>query len=243
MLYSRAEEPPLLRDIAGQPEYLEGLDGARIAAVDEEFNVLPATGRLGLGRFVAVNQAGIVCLIEVRHSPRSATHEWLTRKEEVGYTAEDYALCAASRHEITISLMTPVPAPGACSCVLFQTALIDRLAILAEAVVYDHEASRFTSPVRRRVPDATWPLDVREHIGFQVVGEGKDVCVRTRGMVKFACAEVQAERVPRQNETIQLVIAALSDLAQQMATGARPSAPDTTADFEEEFVEIPLRAN
>lgn len=219
LLYARARDLPLLADVANA-ESVGGAVEAEMAAVDEGFTLIAETGeRLTVGHFVVVNSEGFITKVTVRAACRTDAHQWLPHKDELGYTPEDFALCAVSHYEIGVELMTPVPRPRACAAVVFQSQLIDRIALLTKAVVFDIDASRFTSPVRRRIADALWPVDIREHVGFQL-SRGKDgVRVRTRGMVKFGCPDLEAAEIPAQNETIQLVTAALADLAQQIALG------------------------
>ncbi len=225
ILYARAEVLPRLDEIAN-PSGTDGALNARLAAVDDKLRVVEGETRLGLGRFVAVNEAGFVVRVAVQTAPKAIAHHWLTHKEELGYTSEDFTLCTASRYEISVQMLTPVPVPSACAAVRFQAELIDRLALLTKAVVLDVDAGRFTSPVRRRIPDALWPFDVREHIGFQALRKEAGMSIRTRGMVKFGCPELEAERLPAQMESLQMATAALADIAQHMVTGVRSAAAE-----------------
>lgn len=225
ILYARAEVLPRLDEVA-RPGGAAGALDARLAAVDEKLRVVEGEIRLGVGRFVAVNEAGFVVRVAVQPAPKAIAHHWLTHKEELGYTSEDFTLCTASRHEISVQMLTPVPVPRVCAAVRFQAELIDRLALLTKAVVLDVDAGRFTSPVRRRIPDALWPFDVREHIGFQAIRKDAGMSIRTRGMVKFGCPELEAERLPAQMESLQMATAALADIAQQMVTGAPAAKPE-----------------
>ena len=219
LLYARSRELPLLAEVAST-EATGGAVDAEMAAVDDEFTLLVNAGkRLVVGRFVVVNAEGFITKVTVREACRTDAHQWLPHKDELGYTPEDFALCAVSHFEIGVELMTPVPRPKACAAVVFQSQLIDRIALLTKAVVFDIDASRFTSPVRRRIADALWPVDIREHVGFQCTRRKDGVRVRTRGMVKFGCPDLEAAQIPVQSETIQLVTAALADLAQQIALG------------------------
>jgi hypothetical protein len=225
LLYARSRHLPLLAEVAN-PDASCGAVEAEMAAIDEGFNLVESDGRMEVGHFVAVNAEGFITRVTVREACRTDAHQWLPRKEELGYTAEDFALCAVSHFEIWVELLTPVHRPKACSAVLFQSQLIDRIALLTKAVVFDIDASRFTSPVRRRIADALWPVDIREHVGFQYSQAKDGVRVRTRGMVKFGCPDLEAAQIPAQNETIQLVTAALADLAQQIALGSEITPED-----------------
>lgn len=225
ILYARAEDLPALDEIA-IPGGAGGALDARFAAVDEKLRVIEGQTRLGIGRFVAVNEAGFVVRVAVQTAPKAIAHHWLTHKEELGYTPEDFTLCTASRFEISVQMLTPLPVPQACAAVRFQAELVDRLALLTKAVVLDVDAGRFTSPVRRRIPDALWPFDVREHIGFQAIRKNGWMSIRTRGMVKFGCPELEAERLPEQMESLQMASAALADIAQQMVTGTPAQNPE-----------------
>ncbi|MBM3739002.1 MAG: hypothetical protein FJW39_24775 [Acidobacteria bacterium] len=219
LLYARSRDLPHLEAIAN-PEASGGAVEAEIAAVDEGFDLVDGSCLLQVGDYVAVNSEGFVSKIAVRAACPTMAHQWLSQKDELGYTAEDFAMCAVSRYEISVDLLTPVRRPRACAAVLFQSAIVDRLAILTKAVIFDVDACRFTSPVRRRFPDAAWPVDIREHVGFQLTRAGDGMRVRTRGMVKFGCPELEAAQIPEQYETIQLVSTALADLAQQIAIGS-----------------------
>jgi hypothetical protein len=206
---------------------------ARLAAVDDRLRVIEKASRLGLGRFIAVNRGGFTIRVAVQAAPKAIAHHWLTHKEALGYTAEDFTLCTASRYEITVQMLTPVPAPGICAAVQFQAELVDRLSLLTKAVVLDVDAGRFTSPVRRRIPDALWPFDVREHIGFQAIQGENGLSLRTRGMVKFGCPELEAEGLPLGAEMLQMASAALADAAQQMVTGERGGRRNRVSGWEE----------
>lgn len=217
ILYAGVDELPELGAVAN-PAGASGAVAARLVAVDDRLRVIEGETRLRPGRFIAVNELGFVTRITVQAAPKAIAHHWLTRKEELGYTPEDFALCTASRYEITVQMLTPVPVPRICAAVGFQAELVDRLALLTRAVVLDVDAGRFTSPVRRRIPDALWPFDVREHIGFQIRRSEGGASIRTRGMAKFGCPDIEAESLPGDPESLQLASAAIAGFAQQMVT-------------------------
>lgn len=134
----------------------------------------------------------------------------------LGINHEEYEQLEDAQWMVALELTEVLDQVG--DAVLFQMELADRLALLSGGIVLDQEARRYYLPGGWRVPNASRPLDAREHITLHKAPDTEHtVWVHTHGLSKFSRFELEIHDLP---ETLsEPACRLLMDLSQFLVNG------------------------
>lgn len=114
---------------------------------------------------------------------------------DFGINSEEREILECAQWMIALELTEVLGQVG--DAVLFQMELADRLALLSGGIVLDQEARRYYLPGGWRVPNASRPLDAREHITVHKAPSSEDtIWVHTHGLSKFSRFELEIRDLP-----------------------------------------------
>jgi hypothetical protein len=233
MVISLASEelpsPMMLGNPTGAHGAVPGLAGPRDEKPAPENMMSP----MQAGKYVAIAPAGGGCGLEIERvaQPRELSMS-PGMLEVAGLTEEMLVKFNHPTWEVILTL--EAPGKDVAETVVFATRIAQRLAALADGIVWDTAAFRFFGP-------AGWPVgepipefaefDVREHVQIHIVSDSE--WFHTHGLIKFGRPELEIYGVPP--ELGDTTFATLLDISQYVSTSAVIEPGQTCGDPRQPF--------